>query len=200
MSILLNRIFPFIASLTLGFASVWVATLVLNEPQLKIEETVNTQTNTTLKIESPVRGQRLLASGVDSDEEVESVWRDFQSAIAENNVEKAASLVNYPLNVNFTSDQLKKNSHKIASRSGFERDFNKIFDQSVKNFIAKTTSNDLWGSYWGIATPRGEIWIGVYCIGPQKHSCQSGHEVKIRTIYGNAIGMFRTDIDSKIQN
>ncbi len=135
---------------------------------------------------------RFQVSGVNNDKEVERFFLDFQRAIAADNRKKVASMMAYPLHVNFYSDSLKKNYRIIRSATTFLKFYNNIFDNALKKFIAKTSTNDIWGNYSGIATPQGEIWIGVFCKGIRANKDCRDYEIKVRTIHANSVFIDRS--------
>ncbi|HEX8190817.1 MAG TPA: hypothetical protein VF586_20830 [Pyrinomonadaceae bacterium] len=126
---------------------------------------------------------RFTVSGVNDDREVEKFYLDFQKAVADGDRKRVAGMMNYPLRVNFRTDSSRRNYRIIRSRDSFLKVYDRIFDRTLKRFIARTTVNDIWANYHGIATPRGEIWIGVFC---QRADCDSYH-IKVRTIGANSV-------------
>ncbi len=128
---------------------------------------------------------RFQVAGVKSDSEVEEVWIAFQQAVAANDKEKVASLASYPFRASYFSDSLDRSSyHVLNNPRQFVKHYDEIFDQALKDFIAKTTSAVLWARYDGIATPRGVIWIGVFC---KDSSCDTGYDIQIRTIHSDSV-------------
>jgi hypothetical protein len=128
---------------------------------------------------------RFTASGVKDDREVETFYLNFQKAVADDDRKRVAHMMHYPLRVNFHSDALKRDYRLIRSRNAFLRVYVRIFSHALKKFIAKTTVKDIWGNYHGIATPGGEIWIGVFCT---REDCDS-YYLKVRTIEGNSVSL-----------
>lgn len=124
-------------------------------------------------------------AGVKSDEEVVQFWSAFQRAIAMGDKESAAKFANYPLNVNYYDDAVERRYRKVNSEKAFVQQFDRIFDEALKGLIAKTSAKNLMGNYRGIRVPRGEIWIGVFCV-DNKKDCSNAYEIKLRTIHANS--------------
>ena len=130
---------------------------------------------------------RFHLAGANSDEEVKELYRKFQKAVATNDKNAAALLMNYPLQVNFPGDPIAKKPSWIKDRKSFIRVFDRLFDKRLKDFISNLdleNGDDFIIRYDGIGTGRGEIWIGVYCYDSQCKNPQT--YVKIRTIYANS--------------
>jgi hypothetical protein len=132
----------------------------------------------------PARAEgRFTVSGVMDDSEVEKFYLDFQKAVAVGDRKRVAGMMHYPLRVNFQTDALQRNYRIIRSRDSFLKVYDRIFDRTAKRFIASTAVKDIWGNYHGIATPGGEIWIGVFC---KRADCDS-YYIKVRTIAVNSM-------------
>jgi hypothetical protein len=120
-----------------------------------------------------------------SDEQVKELYLEFQKAIAANDKEAAASLMNYPLQVSFPDDPPEKKVSSIKDRRSFIRVFDRIFDGRLKDFISRIdveNGNEFIIRWDGIGTNQGEFWIGVYCTDGR---CKNPRRyVKIDRIYG----------------
>ncbi len=196
MKLILSRAFIFISAFAAGNFALWFLTphpidssLVLHvEPALVENE----------RDHSPVVSRnRLFVAGIDSDAEAYDLWQSFQNAVAADDRDTVASLMNYPLRVNYPADKIGVSYRRISSKRAFVRSYEKIFDDDVKRFIAATSPSDLWARSEGILTPRGEIWIGINCIGSGRSDCSTGHEIKIRTIHGNSAFIDREDSNNQ---
>lgn len=170
---------------------------VINEEQtLAISEqksrtNLNSTKSVDLSISSDSNKSRFFAAGVEDDNEVIDFYLKFQKAVAENDKTTVSTMVIYPLRVNFPTDSAEKKYTFIKSRKELLKNYDKIFDSNLKEFIAKidvekTTKHyeDIWAKSDGIAVGRGVIWIGVYCI--QRYCEDNKHYIKIRTIHGNS--------------
>lgn len=133
-------------------------------------------------------------AGVYNDEEVVHFWEGFQRAIAMGDKESAAKFANYPLDVNFYDDAIEESYRKINSKKAFIRHFDSIFDTALKKLVAKTLATDLKGNYHGIRIPRGEIWLGVFCV-DEKKDCSKGYKIRLRTIHGNSVSIDRDPVN-----
>ncbi len=175
-----------------GFVSVGIFTPSPIDPSLEVPVGPNRVIETENLSNQNSKG-RLWPAGVESDAVVYEIWRSFQNAVAADDRDTVASLPSYPFRVNYPTDNLDADYRRIPNKRAFLRAYDKIFDDNIKRFIASTFRSDLWARYDGILTPRGEIWIGVHCIGPGRNDCSTGHEVKIRTIHGNSVFIDRND-------
>lgn len=151
---------------------------LIEQPDEKVDALV-AQTTTVEQ-----RRERFTVAGVKTDEEVERFWTTFQKAVAENDRNKVTSMAAYPLRVDYYFDPLKKNYRLVKNRAAFIKTYDKIFDDALKNLIANTSVDDIWARSDGITTPRGEIWIGVFCL---DRKCDGDYEVRLRTIHANSI-------------
>lgn len=130
------------------------------------------------------KARRFSGAGAETDDEVIDFWLKFQKAIAADDRATVASMANYPLRATFASDPLNYRDRYLKSSRDFLRVYDRIFDPAMKAFIANTSSDDIWGNYNGVATPRGQIWIGLFCNDDQ---CKKGHKIKLRTIWPNSV-------------
>ena len=124
-------------------------------------------------------------AGVKDDQEVIRLWNSFQQAVASGDQNSIADMVNYPFRVNFYDDPPEKNYRIMRNKNELVRNFDRIFDGALKDLIRTTPALELGGNYHGILTPRGEIWIGVFCIN-DNNDCQERYEIKLRTIHANS--------------
>ncbi len=135
--------------------------------------------------------ERFTVAGVETDEEVEQFWITFQKAVADDDRNKVASMATYPLAVRYYFDSLdRKNYRFIKNRATFLKVYDKVFDDALKNLIAKTSIDDIGARYDGILTSRGEIWIGVFCL---DRKCEGAYEIKLRTIHANSVFIDRPE-------
>lgn len=194
---ILTRALIFFSAFVAGLFALWLVTRYPIDPSLVLPDE-SALVEKCGDFSPVVRRNRLSVSGIDSDAEAYDFWQSFQKAVAADNRDTVATLVSYPFQVNFPTDKLGSNYRRILNKRSLLRAYEKIFDDDVKRFIASTSPSDLWARSEGILTPRGEIWIGVHCIGTGRSDCSSGYEVKIRTIHGNSAFIDRTD--SKISD
>lgn len=189
---ILTRALLFFSAFAAGLFALWLVTPHPIDPSLVLP--VECKLVAKNRDHSPVVSRnRLSVSGIKSDTEAHELWESFQNAVAADDRDTVASLMSYPLSVNYPADEIGVPYRKISSKRAFLRAYEKIFDDDVKRFIASTSASDLSARSEGILTPRGEIWIGVHCIGTGRSDCSSGYEVKIRTIHGNSAFIDRTD-------
>lgn len=145
------------------------------------EEIVNSQYENSEKA-----NKRFGIAGVDDDIEVKKIYLKFQKAVAENDRKTVSTLLEYPLRVYYSTDVSRKKYRFIKNRKEFSRDYDKIFGNKLKKFIAKIdveNKEDIWARYDGIAVGRGVIWIGVFCV---DNLCEEKNRITIRTIHGSS--------------
>lgn len=132
---------------------------------------------------------RFGVAGVEQDKEVKDLYLKFQRAVVEDDRKTVASLINYPLNVNFPTDKPNRNYTLIKNKKIFLDVYDRIFHKKLIEFIAridveKEDEEDIWARYDGIAVGRGVIWIGVYCY---KRDCSDNkYHINIRTIHSGS--------------
>lgn len=90
------------------------------------------------------------------DQEVAKFYQEFREAVAAGDKQKVASLVSFPIKVTLASGKRRTMPTKVD----FIKSYDLIFDNTFRQLIAKTEFDDLWAKFSGVATPRGEIWIG----------------------------------------
>ncbi len=74
---------------------------------------------------------------------------DVQSAVRTNQPEKVASLVSFPL----------RGVGKLArTKADFIRNYDAIFNASVRCAILHADDSEVWGNYRGFTIERGTIW------------------------------------------
>lgn len=127
---------------------------------------------------------RFWPSGVDEDTEVERFWASFQRAVATDHRNEVAALATYPLRVNYHDDAIEGKYRFVRNRKAFLRVYDRIFDNALKEMIANTSFLDIGATSHGIKTPRGEIWMGVYCL-DKEVQCET--VIKLRTIHANSV-------------
>jgi hypothetical protein len=134
----------------------------------------------------PQDSARFRGAGVQDDKEVIEFYLKFQNAVSRNDKRTVASMMIYPLRVNFPTDADTKDYTFVKDRASFLRVYDRIFDGNVKRFIEGIdveNSESIWARYDGIAVGRGTIWIGVFC---SDKPCESDkYHINIRTIHGN---------------
>ena len=105
--------------------------------------------------QTPQQEERFSVAGL-KDHEVEKFYKEFREAVAAGDKQKVASLVSFPITATLASGKRQT----IRTRVAFVKSYDLIFDDKFRALIAKTEFADLWAKFSGVATPRGEIWIG----------------------------------------
>lgn len=131
--------------------------------------------------------------------EAKDFFRKFQKGVATDRRREVAGMMMYPLRVNYYDDPKPKEYRFLSSPAELIRDYDKIFDKSVKNYIAKYDPEEVSGNDYFLQTGYGEI--GIYCttIG-QCPECEFKFEVKIiasNSIHRDAITASITDFKDR---
>lgn len=81
-------------------------------------------------------------------------FQTFQAAFNNNDRQKVASLVSYPV--------LTRLHHKrvhITNAAQFRTHYNEIFDRQISCAILAASKRDVWGNWRGFMVARGAIWF-----------------------------------------
>jgi hypothetical protein len=89
-----------------------------------------------------------------SDQDVEYFVSKIQSYIANDNKEKLAEEIKYPINV-----KINGKVTKIQDKDELIKNYDKIFYEEYKQKISKTSTKYLFVNYQGIMVGVGELWI-----------------------------------------
>lgn len=130
--------------------------------------------------------QGFLTAGARDEQDARDFFTRFQRAVANDDRETVALLMNYPLRANFPLDESIREYRSIRDKRSFLAVYDTLFDERLKQFVVRINPNDvtdLWGNYHGISVGRGVIWIGVFC-GPS--GCDGKPDIRIRTIHSNS--------------
>ncbi len=114
-------------------------------------------------------------AGLDDDRDVEQFFISFKKAIAENDKDKVASMITFPVKAILANGLMVT----LKSRADFIKAYDKVFDTKFKQIILQTQVEDLWAKYSGVAMPRGEIWINGVTRGKKN---LEKFQIKITTI------------------
>jgi hypothetical protein len=94
------------------------------------------------------------AAGINDGAAFEAAFKEIQKYIAEDNKEKVAEYVNYPLNV------FGKNSKaSIKDKAEFIANYDKIITPEVKKAVAAQRVEELFVNYKGVMVGSGQVWI-----------------------------------------
>ena len=111
-------------------------------------------------------------------------FTDFQKAVASNNKKRVASMMHYPLRVNFYTDPRATDYRFIESQSELLKVYEQVFSYSVKDYISKFNPVKIWGNDYFMQTDSGQIGIAVSCKN-NKESCD--YDFKVKIIHSNSI-------------
>lgn len=104
-----------------------------------------------------------------SDEEVIDFFIKFQDAVARRDKKTVASMLEYPVCVRFAVGDLKRKGCRLLRPETFLKNYDKIFDNDFKRFIADIDVNKegqlgvLWATWRGVTMDRGQIWFEGIC-------------------------------------
>lgn len=121
--------------------------------------------------------------------EVRKFFADFQKAVKENDRKKVASMMMYPLRVNFYTDPREQEYRFIENSTELLNVYDQVFHESVKSYIANTNPAEIWGNSYFMQTGYGQIGIFVTCNGGEE-DCTYKFRIKIinsNTIYNESI-------------
>jgi len=97
-------------------------------------------------------------AGVDEDQAVEDFVRVLKQAVAKDQRNQVASMVNYPLRVNLSNGR----TMKVANSSALLKTYENVFTPKVKSAIAEQDESDLFAKADGIMIGRGEVWFNLF--------------------------------------
>lgn len=121
--------------------------------------------------------------------EAKEFFRHFQKRVSADQRKEVAAMMMYPLRINYYTDPKPADYHFLNSPTELLDVYDKVFHQSVKDYIATYDANEVWGNDYFLQTGYGQI--GIYCttIG-ECPSCNFEFKVKIiasNTIYRETI-------------
>lgn len=121
--------------------------------------------------------------------EAKEFFRQFQKRVSAGQRKEVAEMMMYPLRIKYYTDPKPADYRFLNSPAELLDVYDKVFHQSVKDYIAKYDADDVWGNDYFLQTGYGQI--GIYCttIG-ECPSCNFEFKVKIihsSTIYRETI-------------
>ena len=122
--------------------------------------------------------------------EAKEFFRQFQKRVSADQRKEVAAMMMYPLRINYYTDPRPTGYRFLNTPAELLGVYDKVFHQSVKDYIAKYDANEVWGNDYFLQTGYGQI--GIYCttIG-ECPSCNFEFKVKIiasNTIYRETTG------------
>ncbi len=123
--------------------------------------------------------------------EAQDFFRQFQTSVAADRRDEVAGMMMYPLRVTFYTDRWNAQYRSLQSPSELLDVYDKVFDESVKDYVANFDANEVRGDYVVYQTSTGEIGIHPKTLG----DCPAcTFEFKVESIRSNWI--FRTPGDA----
>ena len=128
-------------------------------------------------------------------EEAKDFFRKFQKSVSANRRKEVAGMMMYPLRVLFYSDEKAADYRFLTSPGELLRVYDKVFHESVKDYIAGYDADKVWGNDYFLQTGSGQI--GIYCT--TFGECPScSFEFKVKVIRSNSI--YRDTIEDAFGN
>lgn len=93
---------------------------------------------------------------IENDRAFEKWFKNLQLLIVQNQREKVANLVHYPLNI-----MIEKREMKVRSKKEFLSKYNSLITSEVKNVIINQKIKDLTVTSEGVMIGTGQMWINV---------------------------------------
>jgi len=120
--------------------------------------------------------------------EAKEFFREFQKNVAADRRKEVAGMMMFPLRVNYYTDARDADYRILNSASELLKVYDKVFHQSVKDYIANQNADHLRGNDYFLQTGFGQI--GIYCttLG-ECPDCNFKFQVKI--ISANAIYQYQ---------
>src|SRR5688500_12136840 len=116
--------------------------------------------------------------------EVKEFYREFQNAVAADEREKVSSMMMYPLRVTFFDDARAADYRFLNSPDELLSVYDRVFHQTVTDYIAQVDPNTVWGNDYFLQTGTGQI--GIYCT--THGDCPScTFDFKVKIVRGNSI-------------
>jgi len=88
---------------------------------------------------------------------------EVQSAVAKGDKAKVATMISYPLLVNGSTSKTR-----IKTGAQFLSHYDRIFDEHVRQAIARQSAECLFGNYQGAMIGDGEVWFNEQANGTMK--------------------------------
>ncbi|CAN5328920.1 hypothetical protein BH10ACI3_BH10ACI3_29720 [soil metagenome] len=127
--------------------------------------------------------------------ESKEFFRQFQKNILADKRNEVASMMMYPLRVNYYADPKAADYRFLNSPAELFGVYDEVFHKSVKDYIVSYDADKVWGNDYFLQTGTGAI--GIYCktIG-ECPSCS--FEFKVKIIHSNSI--YRDTIEDVFGN
>ncbi|MBB6669965.1 hypothetical protein [Cohnella nanjingensis] len=111
----------------------------------------------------PAKDNPYEVAGVEDPAAFNRMFADVQAAVAANDADKVAEHILFPLNVNNDVETVQ-----VKTKDEFLKQYDTIFNDSVKKALAAQKPEDLFVNDEGIMVGKGEMWFGATADQPQK--------------------------------
>lgn len=128
---------------------------------IKTEETYGVYIMERSKIESGYiehKDNRYEVAGINDSIEFEKTFDTIKELVAKGDKERVSEYILYPLNVYASGD---KPTLKIENKEEFIKNYDKSFNEQVKNALANQKVEETFVNYQGVMVKNGEIWFGA---------------------------------------
>ncbi|MFC7559144.1 hypothetical protein ACFQY3_09280 [Paenibacillus farraposensis] len=83
-----------------------------------------------------------------------NTFKALQKAVADNDKEKVANYILYPLRVNDSEKSLT-----IPNKKDFMAKYDQIFTDAIREALVNQKTDDLFVNYQGVMVGSGELWL-----------------------------------------
>ena len=127
--------------------------------------------------------------------EAKEFFREFQENVAADKRQEVASMMMYPLRVNFYTDPNPADYRFLNSPDELLGVYENVFHKSVKDYIVNFDADEVWGNDYFLQTGSGQVGISCTTTG-ECPNCTFDFKVKI--IHSNSI--YRDTIEDEFGN
>jgi len=127
--------------------------------------------------------------------EAKAFYRQFQTKVSSDQRKEVASMMMYPLRINYYTDPKSSDYRFLESSTDLLQVYDKVFHSSVKEYIVSYDADKVWGNDYFLQTGTGQI--GIYC--KTAGECpECTFEFKVKIIHSNLI--YRDTIEDVFGN
>lgn len=103
------------------------------------------------------KNNRYEIAGIEDPIAFEKTFNTIKGYVAEDNKEKVAEYISYPINIYNNNG---KDKMEIKNKEDFIKNYNQIITQEVKNAFLNQKVEETFVNYLGVMVSNGEIWFG----------------------------------------
>ncbi|NGZ74600.1 hypothetical protein [Saccharibacillus alkalitolerans] len=97
------------------------------------------------------------AAGIDDPKAFHAFFAKLQKAVKNNDKKAVASMMHYPLNVNYKGKTLR-----FQSSARFIAKYDSIMTPQVRKTLGYAVEDDLFVNWRGVSVGSGTLWIGLF--------------------------------------